>query len=113
MSNESDDLIASITPEVMRVLESRRFFVRLDDLMSPTIEAQQPERCEGRYRLSERLLREDGFDDDDLQEILQVLHAQGGCCDCEVLYNVSEDNRLKATYWKRRAAEHQSAGLAK
>ena len=28
---------------------------------------------------------------------------QGGFCDCEVLYNVLDESRLKAEYWTARA----------
>ena len=108
MSTEPDDLIVSITPDVMKALRARGFFARLDDLMSPSDEAKSPEKCDGSYRLSERLLREDGFVDEDLDDIFQVLRTQGGCCDCEILYNVTDSSKLKATYWKRSATEHQS-----
>ena len=29
---------------------------------------------------------------------------KGGFCDCEILYNVVEESRLKAEYWQARAA---------
>ena len=35
-----------------------------------------------------------------MEEVFDVLRSQGGFCDCEVLYNVSESSRLKATYWR-------------
>jgi hypothetical protein len=28
---------------------------------------------------------------------------QGGFCDCEILYNVAEQSRLKAEYWMAKA----------
>ena len=28
-----------------------------------------------------------------------VLKSKGGCCDCEVLYNVAEDSRLRVGIW--------------
>jgi Protein of unknown function (DUF2695) len=102
---DEQDFIASITPDVMPVLESCNLFARLDDLLCPENAGQHPEKCDGTYRLSEKLLRENGFDEDDLCDVFNVLHAQGGCCDCEVLYNVSESNRLKASYWKARALQ--------
>lgn len=100
---DEQDFIASITPDVMPVLESCNLFARLDDLLCPENAGQQSERCDGTHRLSEKLLRENGFDEDGLHDIFGVLKAQGGCCDCEVLYNVSDANRLKANYWKARA----------
>ena len=79
------------------------FFERLDDLLFPKEDSNQREVCVGNYELSKRVLEASGFDSDDLQEILDVLRAQGGCCDCEILYNVSESSRLKSEYWKSRA----------
>jgi len=34
--------------------------------------------------------REAGYDTAALEDIFDVLGAQGGCCDCEILYNVAE-----------------------
>jgi hypothetical protein len=45
------------------------------------------------------------MDDEDLEDILAVLHSLGGCCDCEILYNVAEESRLKSEYWIARARE--------
>jgi len=36
---------------------------------------------------------------EDVRDVLDVLRSQGACCDCEVLYNVAENSRLKARYW--------------
>lgn len=112
MINQSDDFIESITPDVMKVLESCRFFGRLDDLLSPMDESRQPEKCDGSFRLSERLLRESGFGEDDLQDIFSVLRGKGGFCDCEVLYNASEANRFKTAYWRTCAAKDSSGDLS-
>jgi uncharacterized protein DUF2695 len=111
--NESDEFIAAITPDVMKVLESSRFFGRLDDLLSPEDRLLQPEKCDGSFRLSERLLRESGLDEDDSHDVFAVLRAKGSFCDCEVLYNASESNRLKAAYWRKRAAEDPPGDLSR
>jgi len=96
------DLISSITPDVMTCLHRSLFFERLDDLLCPKEESNERAFCAGNYRISERVLEESGFDSGDWKDIFCVLKAQGGCCDCEILYNVVESNRLKSEYWKSR-----------
>ena len=98
-----DDLITSITPDVMKSLDRSGFFQKLDDLLCPKDASLLRESCSGDYRLSESVLREAGFDSEELADIFGVLRSQGGCCDCEILYNVTESNRLKAEYWRHRA----------
>jgi len=44
-----------------------------------------------------------GFDENDIAEILEVLGTNGGHCDCEILFNVAENSRLKSEYWRARA----------
>lgn len=112
MINHSDNYIASITPDVMKVLEACRFFIRLDDLLSPMDESRQPGKCDGSFKLSEQLLRESAFGEDDLNDVFAVLRAKGGFCDCEVLYNASESNRFKASYWHTRAVKGVSGDLS-
>ena len=99
-ADTDSDLISSITPDVMTCLRRSLFFEHLDDLLCPKGESHQRESCAGNYRISERVLQASGFDSGELQDIFSVLKAQGGCCDCEILYNVVEANRLKAEYWK-------------
>jgi Protein of unknown function (DUF2695) len=105
MSESNDELVNSIGPYVLQKLTTVGFFEKLDDkLCPPENEAAQPNHCRGKYEISEPLLRALGFDDEERNEIFQVLQSKGGFCDCEILYNVVETNRLKATYWKARAA---------
>jgi hypothetical protein len=102
-SGPEDDLITSITPDVMRCLDRSEFFDKLDDLLCPN-EASLPRKgCGGDYKLSESVLRTAGFDSEELADIFGVLRSQGGCCDCEILYNLAESSRLKAEYWRGRA----------
>jgi hypothetical protein len=97
------DLIASITPNVMTCLRRSLFFERLMTSCVPKEDLHEREVCAANYRISKRALEASGFDSGDFQDIFNVLRAQGACCDCEVLYNVSESSRLKAEYWKSRA----------
>jgi hypothetical protein len=102
-NDRDDELIAEIAPDVMRALTRRGFFEKLDDKLCPVAELSVEEQCGGNYSISESLLRSLEFDDEELSEIFSVFQLRGGFCDCEILYNVSETNRLKAKYWKRQA----------
>jgi Protein of unknown function (DUF2695) len=103
-SASDDDLISSIAPDVMKCLGRRGFFEKLDALLSPEDNLIPAKGCDGTYRLSESVLLAAGFERDELDDIFGVLQSKGGCCDCEVLYNVAETSRLKANYWRGRAA---------
>lgn len=104
MEPDSDDeLIPSIAPDVIKCLERAGFSEKLDDLLSPQDHSVSPRKCDGSYKISEAILLSSGFKHTDLDDIFAVLHSKGGCCDCEVLYNVSQASRLKGEYWRRRA----------
>jgi Protein of unknown function (DUF2695) len=66
------ELIESITPDVMRALVATGFFVALDDHL-----------CR-----ADAYLRSKDFPDEDIQDVISVMQAHGGYCDCEILYNV-------------------------
>lgn len=93
-------LIADITPDVMRILDRTGFFKRLDDVMCPTDTEAMRAQCWGDFRNAKPLLHKCGITEDELFDVLHVLMLQGGFCDCEILYNVVEENRLKSEYWK-------------
>jgi hypothetical protein len=107
--DESDEeLTASITPDVMRFLDGRCFFEKLDDALCPEEPSSAPQSCRSTFEISEAILRNSEVDEADFSDIFRVLHAQGGCCDCEILYNVQETNRLKRRYWTARYCEKVS-----
>ena len=108
MEPADDDLVSSIAPEVMKCLVLSRYFEKLDDLLSPEDQSSPPQSCDGTFKLSESLLLACGFVRNDLDDVFAVLQSKGGCCDCEVLYNVAETSRLKAKYWRSRAAEKRT-----
>ena len=87
----------------MSVLQSVKFFDQLDDFLCPSSISISRRNCGGNFQISESILRSQDFDQDAIADVIDVLRAQGGCCDCEVLYNVAESSRLKAEYWKARA----------
>jgi hypothetical protein len=97
-----EQVIREITDDVNRCLLCSGFFRRLDDLMCPEDAAQAPAPCHGDFRLARAALAESGFRPEEYFDVLHVLMAQGGYCDCELLYNAGPDNRLKARYWKDR-----------
>jgi hypothetical protein len=103
-ADEEQDLIASITPDVMKCLERSGYFEKLDDLLCPKDASLKREACRGGYNFSESVLLASGVKQTDMEDIFGVLHSQGGCCDCEILYNVAESSRLKGEYWRARAA---------
>jgi hypothetical protein len=103
--DRDDNLINEITSDVLRALAGRRFFELLDDRMCPADEERLRLPCAGTYAISTAVLVGTGFDQEEISDILQVLESKGGCCDCEILYNVAEESRLKAEYWKARAGE--------
>src|SRR5258708_35865129 len=104
-SDSEEELISSIATDVMTCLGRCGYFENLDELLSPEDNSASVEKCDRSFRLSETILIAAGFDRAELEDIFAVLPSRGGCCDCEVLYNVAEKSRLKATYWRGRARE--------
>ena len=98
-----EQLIEDITPDVMRILNGTGFFRQLDDVMCPADNEGRPAQCWGDFRNSKPLLHKCGITEEELFDVFHVLMLQGGFCDCEILYNVVEENRLKAGYWMARA----------
>ena len=110
MEPDSDDeLISSIAPDVMRCLGRCRYFEKLDEHLSPEDNSTPTEKYDGSFRWSETILLACGFDRHALDDIIALLNSKGGCCYCEVLYNVAEKSRLKATYWRGRAGEQTAS----
>ena len=103
-SASDDDLISSITPDVTKCLGRCGFLEKLDGLLSPEENSTPSPSCDGTYKLSKSILNGAGFDLAELTDVLAVLQSKGGCCDCEILYNVAETSRLKAKYWRSRAS---------
>jgi hypothetical protein len=77
----------------------------LDDQLSPPSDVERRKTCAHDYAISETILRAANFSLDDLGDIFEVLRAQGGFCDCEILYNAAPPNRLKSNYWCQQAAK--------
>jgi hypothetical protein len=97
------ELIADITPDVMRCLSRARIFEALDDVLCPADASHPRPQCHGDYRHARAILLARGFREDELFDVFHVLMAQGGYCDCEILYQAVEVSRLRAEYWRARA----------
>lgn len=95
-----DDLISSITPDVMRCLKAKEFSQWLDNHLSPVDSESAQVVCRGDFAKSERILKDLGLDETELGEIL---------------YNVADTSRLKAKYWrakaKRGAPQHHGGNV--
>ncbi|MBB3205676.1 hypothetical protein FHS27_001480 [Rhodopirellula rubra] len=104
LSYPDEELIADITPDVMRILTAIGFFRKLDDIMCPNDTTVRRAQCWGDYRNAKPLLLSNGITENELFDVFHVLMLQGGFCDCEILYNVLDENRLKAEYWQAKSS---------
>jgi Protein of unknown function (DUF2695) len=108
MPNESEDdfnsFIRDITPDVMKSLEKKGFFDKLEELVFHNGE-DGAVNCNHDFTHATSLLIEAGYTEEDRQDIFAVMKSLGGFCDCEILYNALEESLPKERYWKARAAE--------
>lgn len=95
-------LIAEITPDVMKCVLGARVFEVLDDALCPRDPAAPRAVCWGDYRNTRPILLARGFTEDELFDVFHVLMAQGGYCDCEILFNVAQGSRFAGEYWSKR-----------
>jgi hypothetical protein len=102
------ELVESITPDVMRVLVATGF-VALDDHLCPADASATAEKCQNTHEITSSILRSKDFPDEDIQDVISVVQAHGGYCDCEILHNVVEPSRLKTKHWQTRAREQESS----
>jgi hypothetical protein len=98
--SDDEQLIQSITPDVMTVLRREHVFELLDDFLCPSSSSLIATRCDGTHKLIRQILLKRHFDNEAIEDAIAVLQSLGGYCDCEVLYNVATESRLKAAYWK-------------
>jgi hypothetical protein len=104
IEHPDEALIREITPDVLAALKRTEYYQALDDVLCPTSN-QTAKVCEGDFAISKSLLLSRGFSDSDLDDVFNVLMLHGAFCDCEILYNIAEESRLKSQHWKR---EHRS-----
>ena len=107
---DDEELAQDIYPDIMRVLSHRQFFQKLESAVFP--DGDERRVCNHSYELTTALLVAEGFDEPEREDILSVFHHHGGCCDCEILYNVDErEDGRKAKYWRKRSEEDQAERL--
>ena len=100
IEHPDQELIASIAPDVLGALQQKGFFAALDELLCPANEKSEPQKCSGDFRYAKRALQACGFEQSDSSDVFHVLMEQGAFCDCEILYNVANESRLKTKYWR-------------
>lgn len=94
-----EELVRAITLNVMSVLQARGFFAALDARFL----GDGGQACGRSFTVATEVLIGMDFDPEAIADVLAVLHAQGACCDCEILYNVAPESELRSRYWKARA----------
>lgn len=100
------EFVEGIAKDVLGVLRKRRFFERLDDRFRAGGAGHAARsHCDRTFSASIEILGNLGMDADDVGDVLAVLRAKGANCDCEVLYNIADQSRLKREYWRAHAAE--------
>jgi hypothetical protein len=92
-------------PTCSAFLHKKRFFEFLDDRYCPFDPLRTRAKCEHSYAHSLEILAHLGMNSEEIEDVLAVMRFSGGCCDCEILYNVAEESRLKSEYWKARLKE--------
>ncbi len=97
-----DQLVMDITPDVLRVLHHCGFFEKMDATMCAVAEQAGAPRCAGDFSMAKKILSDCGRPEDEFFDVFHVLMDQGAYCDCEILYNVMEDSKLKERYWQQR-----------
>lgn len=100
--------IADIIPNVLGALKAKLFFSALDDVFCPESSVTKAQACSGDFRHAKQALQACGFEESDWSDVFHVLMEQGAFCDCEILYNVAPESRLKARDWQCRL--HEAAG---
>ncbi|MBW1809762.1 MAG: DUF2695 domain-containing protein [Deltaproteobacteria bacterium] len=98
-----EELIEEITPDVMKCVIAAQILEALDDVMCPVDGDTPREKCHGDYRHTRPILLERRFTEDEFFDVFHVLMAQGGNCDCEILFNIAKGSRLATEYWSARA----------
>ena len=103
-----DEVTSTIREPIMKCILASRFFEKLDDKMSPLMPWKNAEACHGDFRIAKNALAQSGFHENEYSDVLHVLMAQGAYCDCEILYNVAPQSRLKTKCWKKRGGENDN-----
>ena len=99
-----DEFIESIAPDALLSLDKRDFFRRLEELVWPD-GLNGRKVCDGTFANTLLMTAGVGYTPNDQDDILEVMRARGGFCDCEVMLNVAPDCEVRERHWKSVAAE--------
>jgi hypothetical protein len=91
-----EELVADITEPIMTILNNTSFFRTLDEAFT---RPENPAVCWGDFRVAKSILPTKGFFESEYFDVFSVLMAQGGYCDCEILYNVADGSEFARCYW--------------
>ena len=94
-----EEVVAHITEMIMAILNKTSFFATLDEAFT---HPEKPAVCWGDFRVAKSILPTKGFCESEYFDVFSVLMAQGGYCDCEILYNVVHDSEFARRYWANR-----------
>lgn len=103
-----EELIVSITRDVVGALQEKGFFAALDEMLCPKSSATKAQTCAGDFRYAKQALQLCGFEESEWSDVFHVLMAQGAFCDCEILCNAATESRLKTQRWQRRSHGERS-----
>jgi hypothetical protein len=98
---EFEEFITDVTPNVMTVLLGQSFFDLLEKEIFPDGSTDNSV-CRHDFSRSKGLLMRLGHDVGAVKDVIAVMQANGGFCDCEIVLNVAPESRVRKTYWKDR-----------
>lgn len=93
------EVVAAITEPIITILNKTNFFTTLDEAFT---RPEKPAVCWGDFRVAKSILPTKGFFESEYFDVFSVLMAQGGYCDCEILYNVAHGSEFARRYWANR-----------
>ena len=96
---EFDEFISDITPDVMVVLVRQSFFEQLEREVFPN-GAIDSSACKHDFSITMRVLSQSGYDEDAIRDVIDVMRANGGYCDCEIILNAALQSKVSENYWK-------------
>lgn len=99
-----EDSLAEIRADVLAVVQKSGFYQLLDELFY-SAKKSNTILCGGDFKQSKEILRKRGFTESELDDVFNVLMNEGAFCDCEILYNVAPESRLRSEYWQARHRE--------
>jgi hypothetical protein len=94
-----DEFISDITPDVIAVLKRQSFFELLEKETFPD-GIIGSSTCRHDFSATTELLSQLGHDADAIRDVIDVMRANGGFCDCEIVLNAAPESKVREAYWK-------------